>query len=347
MGFLSDIFGGISRFTENVGNVVTAPVKWGGDILEKTGDITGIRELENIGRTTHDVTVDPTVQKIAGTAATAYAMPNIWDFATWGGPGSLGEAGVEGSSILGSSGVSGADSLGLFPVDTELPMSVSPEAWDALNEAGYFTSAPAGANIFDFGTANPSLAEINSIFGTTANPVTATASALAKVGTTANPATATASALAKGGTGKMANSLWPYLFGAGTLAGGYSNYLGGKRNAEAAKDYLAASTWNPATREKYMTGVTGGISNWLTAKNKSAASNAAALGRGGGFYGNTLNKNLASATEQLAQALATTHQPSNAPLSAYQAANSPSFLESTLGTATSSLLPWIVLSSIF
>jgi hypothetical protein len=62
MGFFSDLISG-------VGEVVTAPVKWAGDIVEKTGEVTGIDPLHSLGEGVSDFAKNETVQQLAGLAA--------------------------------------------------------------------------------------------------------------------------------------------------------------------------------------------------------------------------------------------------------------------------------------
>ena len=326
MSFWESISAPFSWFGEKVleplGEGVTAPTKWISDIVEKGGNIAGINEIENIGRTGHDIFVDPMVQKLAGATALAYAAPAaLPSIAPEGGWSSLLGAEKAAEAGAGSMLPTGAASLGEFPLDVAGGVSsVSPEAWDALYAAG--VTPPAG---------------------------TATVATWPWDIEALSNAAGTAGTLAKGGVGKVASNsnMFPWLFGGGTLANTISNYLTGKRQEEASKDYLAASTWNDATRSKYLTGAKGELSNWLTGKAGADASNAASLGRGGGFYGNKLNQNLNKATEALASALAETYKPSTAPLAAYEGLKSPSLLESAMGGASSSILPAWLLSSFF
>lgn len=87
MSFLSDIF-------SPIGKAITAPIRWGGDIIEKAGDITGIDPIKYLGRGVSDFTRQPMVQNIAGIAPLAaagyFAAPYISSlFAGGGAAGSL------------------------------------------------------------------------------------------------------------------------------------------------------------------------------------------------------------------------------------------------------------------
>jgi hypothetical protein len=327
-GIVSDALSGAGNLMENVGNVVTSPLKWGGDIIEKAGSMAGINELENIGRTTHDITVDPTVQRLAGPAATAYAAPI-------GYASMFPEAGAAAGAGASSMLPTGAASLGEFPLEFAGDLTGGGLVYGSPE---YLAALPEGL-AFPEMTAADYLAGDSTIWGGAEGLLNTAVPGVSGSGALSN--------FAKGGVGKVAgnSSLFPWLLGGGTIANTLSNYLGGKRQEEAAKDYLAASTWNPDTRAKYMTGAKGEISNWLTGKQGLTASNAASLGRGGGFYGNKLNQNMNKATEALASALAETYKPSTAPYSAYEGLKSPSLLESAVGGASSSLLPAWLLSS--
>jgi hypothetical protein len=149
----------------------------------------------------------------------------------------------------------------------------------------------------------------------------------------------------------------PYVMGAGLISDTISSYKTKKANEKAAKEYMDAynkareeGTWNDTTRANYMKGVSGTIESMISGMKKRIGSNAAAAGRGGGYYG----KNVANAQEQgrelYAKALADTYQPNFvAPpnLSAYLASQSPNWYDSLLSGVGSTAGKWPMLAYMF
>jgi hypothetical protein len=148
----------------------------------------------------------------------------------------------------------------------------------------------------------------------------------------------------EGGTvtksGSLLGKAMPYVMGAGLVSNTISSYKQKKAEEEAAKQYLAAAaaakeegTWNDTTRANYMKGVSGSISDMVSGLKRRISSNAAASGRGGGFYGKNVDKAQQQGRELYAKELANTYTPNYiapANYSAYLAAQGGDWYDSLL-----------------
>lgn len=129
----------------------------------------------------------------------------------------------------------------------------------------------------------------------------------------------------------------PWVVGAGLVSDIYSQYRLQKAQKEAAEKYKAAAdkareqgTWNETTRANYMKGVSGNINEMIEGMKRRIGSNAAALGRGGGYYGKNVERARQQGREMYAKELANTYVPNYIPPADYGA-----YLAEAMGNA-----PW-------
>jgi len=90
-----------------LGEMAGGTVKNVGDVVEKAGEATGVKELENVGRTTSDIGQDPRAKKLLGTAAMIAATAGVASAAgdLAGGTETLGGVG----ETLGSQALTNAE----------------------------------------------------------------------------------------------------------------------------------------------------------------------------------------------------------------------------------------------
>lgn len=130
----------------------------------------------------------------------------------------------------------------------------------------------------------------------------------------------------KGGLTSLYKSPMTWLMAAGLVSDTISQHKLRKQQEEAARQYLEAynkareeGTWNDKTRGEYMKGVQGTISDYVSGLKRRVGSNAAALGRGGGFYSRNIKAADEYGREQYAKELAKTYEPKYIPPADYRA----------------------------
>ena len=264
---------------KGAGKVVSAPFKWGGDIAEKVG-------LPNwLGRVG------------VGAGLGYLAWPYL----------GAGSTGVEAAGA-GTAGTAGAGAAGGYFGSSYPPLALSSSL------------APAGA-------ASEASTLLAPAWGGTAaaTPSFLTAGAPAgAAGASAAASTGTGGSwLPKLGLGGETGESWlsnmsgleKTALGLGA-AGMGSSYLTGKSNeriAGANREALSAAiekeSWNPESRAKYSNAIESTINKAIEAQRKRAASAASDTGRGGGFFGNEMERATQAGNEFRATEMAKTFAP--------------------------------------
>jgi hypothetical protein len=296
---LKDPIGGI-------GKGALAPFKWTADALSSGGDIAGVNELEGAGDFGKDVLTNPGVEKGAGALTLALAGQGVLggtggagDFGmeSWGGGPVSGDLGMEswGGGLAGLDPITGAvaKSSWMDPAVAGFSMTDGLSGWGAPGVTGTapFADLTAGLDMTPFyGSMDTPGPGAESMFG---------------MGDWWKKLTGTQKLMAgMGGAGLLSNLT------SGFMRQGQQN-TENQNVANSLSDYFKTTQWTPERRENTMKGVMGQVNQMISGQQRRAGATGADSGRGGGFYGSSVERARQAGREQAASELAKTWAPPN------------------------------------